>query len=240
MRKAIFLLAAAAVGLAACGATRAEDGGPVVSRSFPVGAFTKLEVAGPFDVAVSTGKQPGAAVRGAQKLVERMVVEVEGDTLTIRPEKSGNIFGGFRWGGDKARVTVTVPMLEGAAIAGSGNVDVDRVAGDRFMGEVAGSGSLRVPSVAVKELQLEIAGSGDVDVAGQAESARYEIAGSGNIKAGGVASREARAEIAGSGNIEAQASGTAAVDIAGSGNVKVSGGAKCTVSKAGSGNVSCS
>ena len=239
MRRAIFL-AAAVLAVAACSESRAEDGGPSIQRSFPVGAFTKLEVAGPFDVAVSTGKQPSASAQGPQKLVEQMVVEVEGDTLKIHPRKNGGWFGGFRWGGDKARVTLTVPMLQAAAIAGSGNIDVDRVAADRFRGSVAGSGKLRLPAVAVKQLDVEIAGSGDVEAAGQAEGARYEIAGSGNIRAGRVEAREARASIAGSGNIEARASGTADVEIAGSGNIEVTGGAKCSISKAGSGNVRCS
>ena len=238
MKSAIFVAAALAVG--GCSAGKAESGGPMVSRDFPVGAFDKIEVSGPFDVAVTTGGTPQVNVRGSGKLVEKMVVEVEGSTLKIHPEKRSGWFGGFQWSGGKAQVSVSVPMLTAAAIAGSGDVQVDRINGQSFAGEVAGSGSLLVQDVRVQDLKLEIAGSGQVKAIGQAADARYQIAGSGDIQAGKVAAQQARVEIAGSGNIVAHATKTAQVDIAGSGDVRVTGGGKCTVSKAGSGNVECS
>lgn len=240
MRHTLLVATVALMALSACSEGRAQDAGPMATRTFPVGSFTKLEVAGPFDVSVSTGKQPSASVQGPQKLLEKMVVEVDGDTLKVHPEKGGWMNRGFRWTGDHAKLTITVPTLQGAAIAGSGNMSVDRVSGDRFRGSIAGSGKLELPAVAVSQLQLEIAGSGDVQAAGRTQEASYEIAGSGNIRAGQVDARDARASIAGSGNIQGRASGTAKVNIAGSGDVEITGGAKCTVSKAGSGNVRCS
>lgn len=235
------MVVAAALALGGCGVSKAKDGGPDISRNFPVGAFDRIEVAGPFDVSVTTGGQPSVNARGSQKLLEKMVVEVDGTTLRIHPEKNKGWFGtGFQWSGGKAQVAVSVPMLTGASILGSGAVDVNRVNGHRFDGEIAGSGNLRLGEVQVQELELGIAGSGEASAAGRAAQARYEIAGSGNIAADKVATDQARAEIAGSGNIDVNARSTAQVDIAGSGNVRVTGGAKCSISKAGSGNVQCS
>lgn len=233
--------AAAAVALAACGTGNAQDGGPAVSRTFAVGGFERIEVAGPFDVNVTTGAQPSVAARGPGQLLEKMVVEVEGNTLKIRPERQRNWFGnGFRWTGAKAVVTISAPSLSGAAIAGSGNMRINRISGRSFSGEIAGSGNLSIGELRVQDLRMEIAGSGEASAAGQAAQARYEIAGSGDIQAGRVQSDEIRVEIAGSGNVEANARSTARVDIAGSGDVRVTGGARCSISKAGSGNVVCS
>lgn len=241
MRRASSGVMAAAIALSACTVSKAEDGGPTTSRTFPVGGFTKIEVAGPFDVDVTTGGQPNVAAQGPQKLLDRMVVEVDGSTLRIHPEKRTGWFrSGSRWSGGKARVAVSAPMIEAASIAGSGDVRVNRVSGPRFAGSIAGSGNLRIGEVRVEDLRLEIAGSGEASAAGQAARARYEIAGSGDIRAGQVASAEISADIAGSGNIEANARDTAKVGIAGSGDVRVTGGAKCSISKAGSGNVECS
>ena len=227
--------------LSACGTGNAQDSGAVGSRSFPVGNFERIEVSGPFEVTVTTGSQASVAARGPGQLLEKMVVEVDGKTLKIRPErKSGWFGGGFQWSGGKAQVSVSAPMLSAAAIAGSGDLQVNRVTGQRFDGSVAGSGNLRIGEVRVQDLRLEIAGSGEASAAGQAAQAHYEIAGSGDIRAGQVRSDQIRVEIAGSGNIEANARSTARVDIAGSGDVRVTGGAKCSVSKAGSGNVQCS
>ncbi|CAA9531580.1 MAG: hypothetical protein AVDCRST_MAG62-1929 [uncultured Sphingomonas sp.] len=232
---------AAAFGLSACSASEAQETGPATSRNYPVAAFDKIEVAGPYQVTITTGGQPAVQARGGSNILDRTVVEVENGTLKIHPRKEK----GMNWSwssrrGEEVRFAVSVPHLVSAATAGSGNLSVGKVAGQRFSGSVAGSGELRLADVQVSDLALEIAGSGNVQGRGRATQAHYEIAGSGNIKAGGIAADRLQVEIAGSGNIEGQARSTADVDIAGSGNVTVTGGAKCNVSKAGIGNVSCS
>lgn len=243
MRSSVLFATAAVLVLSGCGEGRAEDAGPNISRNFQVAGFDKIDVAGPFDVHVTTGAQPGVSVRGPDKIVEHMVVKVENGTLKIHPEKRKGMFGGWNWGGSHkgtARVAVNVPMLRAAAIAGSGDMGINRIATDSFRGTIAGSGNLTLAQVEVKDLGLEIAGSGNVSGKGQAETVSYEVAGSGNIRAGEIASDTAKVEIAGSGNVDANARSTAKVDIAGVGNVRITGGAKCTVDKAGIGNVSCS
>ena len=241
MRMATILaMTAAAASMAGCSEARSE-GGPVVQRSFAVQPFSRIEVAGPYQVDVRTSGQPSVSASGPEELIERMVVEVEGDTLRIHPEKRNGL--NLNWGrhDGTARVAVTVPALAGAQIAGSGEVAVDRIAGESFDGGVAGSGDLRLGSVEVQRLKVGIAGSGGVRAnSGQARQAQYEIAGSGDIDMGGLTSETAAVSIAGSGNVNATATGTASVDIAGSGDVRLRGGAQCRVSKAGSGNVDCS
>jgi len=231
----------AASALAACHANAREGSGPTVSKNYNVGNFSAIEVAGPYDVEVRTGSNVSVSARGGEKLLERTIVEVQGDKLVIRPENNHNF---FHWGfgrSGSAHFTVTVPQLNGASIAGSGDISVDKVAGQSFNGSVAGSGGIDVASMNVKELKLSIAGSGGVKAgAGTAQSAEYEIAGSGDIDAGAVQSQALKVSIAGSGGVKAHSSGTADVDIMGSGDVDVAGGAKCNVSKAGSGNVHCS
>jgi len=231
----------AASALAGCQVHAQEGSGPTVSKNYSVGNFSAIEVAGPYDVEVRTGSNASVSAKGGQKLLERTVVEVQGDKLVIRPENNRNF---FHWGFSRrgtAHFIVTVPQLKGASIAGSGDISVDKVAGDVFDGSVAGSGGINVASMNVKELKLSIAGSGGVKAgSGTAQSASYEIAGSGDIDAGAVQAQALKVSIAGSGGIKAHSSGTADVDIMGSGDVDVAGGAKCNVSKAGSGNVRCS
>ena len=214
-----------------------RDPGPEVSRNYQVGAFDKIAVAGPYEVTVVTGGQPGVSAKGGQNLLEETNVVVEDGTLKIRPKKHKGIR--WNWNHGKAVFTVNAAALRGAAIAGSGGISVDKVAGD-FDGDVAGSGDLKLASVAGGKIKLAIAGSGDVSAAGKADSVELSIAGSGDINAGGLSSQTADVSIAGSGNITANASGSAAVSIMGSGDVEVTGGAKCSVSKHGSGNVRCS
>jgi putative autotransporter adhesin-like protein len=213
-----------------------RDAGAEVTRTYQVGAFDKIAVAGPYEVNVVTGGQGGVSAKGGENLLEETEVVVEDGTLKIKPKKKRGIH--WNWHGGKAVFTVNAAAIRGAAIAGSGGINVDKVAGD-FEGDVAGSGDLKLGSVAGGAIKLAIAGSGGVDAAGKADSVDLSIAGSGDMRLGGLASRTADVSIAGSGNVEANASESADVSIMGSGDVRIQGGAKCSVSKAGSGNVVC-
>jgi hypothetical protein len=224
----------------ACSENRHEGAGPTVSRNYQVGNFDRIEVAGPYDVKVSTGSAASASARGPENMIERMVVEVKDGTLQIHPRENKGF--SFHWGNSgHVELAVTVPQLKAASIAGSGDVAVDHVRGDQFEGAVGGSGTINLGSVEVKSVKLSIGGSGDIKASsGTAQSADYSIAGSGNIDAGGVTAQQAKVSIAGSGSTTARATGAADVSVAGSGDVEISGGAQCKVDKAGSGDVRCS
>jgi len=239
MRKSLAAVVAASA-LSGCQVHASEDAGRTVSRNYQVGNFQQIEVAGPYDVDVRTGSNVSVSAKGGEKLLDKTTVEVKGDKLVIHPESSHSFFN-FGWGHHgKASFVVTVPSLNGATIAGSGDIRVDKVAGQNFEGTVAGSGGLDVASLDVQQLKVAIAGSGGVKAAGKAQSAKYEIAGSGDIDAGGVQTQGLAVSIAGSGGVKAHSSGNADVSIMGSGDVEVTGGAKCKISKAGSGDVRCS
>lgn len=230
----------AACGLAGCHA-HAEDGGPTVSRNYQIANFHQIEVVGPYDVDVRTGSSASVSARGGEKLLERTVVEVRGDKLIIRPKEHHGFFN-WNWSsGGKADFVVTAPQLSAATTTGSGDIRIDRVAGQEFDGTVAGSGGLNVGAVEVQSLKLAIAGSGSAKAAGgKTQDGKYEIAGSGDVDAAAVQAQQLKISIAGAGNVKAHASGTADVSIIGSGDVDVAGGAKCTVRKTGSGDVRCS
>lgn len=242
MRKSIAAAAiAASAATGACGHARGEDAGPDVSRSYKVGNFDQVEVGGSYEVRVHTGAGPSVSAKGPQKIIDELIVEVRGGKLVVHPKRhSWWRSGGWR-GNHRVALEINVPQLRGAVLAGSGRMDVDRVQGDRFEGQIAGSGDLRVGSVDVALLKLGIAGSGNVNPGtGKARNAEYNIAGSGEMDARNVATQDIKVVIAGSGDIKAHATGAAEVHIAGAGDVDVTGGAKCTVKKAGSGNVRCS
>jgi hypothetical protein len=240
MRKAMLPSIAAVVALSACAQSRGENGGPAVSRDYPVGAFDQVELAGSYDVQVRTGAKASVSATGPQSAIDRLEIEVRDNRLIIQSKKSKSWFGMGRHN-DDVRVTVTVPQLNAASLAGSGALSVDKVKGERFDGEIAGSGDLKLGAIEVSQLKLSIAGSGGVTAAsGKAVSADYEIAGSGDLDAKAVAADDVKVSIAGSGGVKAQATKTADVSILGSGDVAISGGAKCNVHKAGSGEVNCS
>ncbi len=233
--------ASTAIALAAAGChvsadAEERDAGPKVDRAYQIGAFSKIAVAGPYEVNVVTGAEPGVSARGGENLLNETEVVVDGDTLKIRPKKRKGFH--WNWSNGTAQFTVNAAALRAAAIAGSGGITVDKVNGD-FEGEISGSGDMRLPAVTGGRIVFGVAGSGEVHAAGKADSVEISIAGSGDVDTRELAARTADVSIAGSGNVAANASETAEVSIMGSGDVDLTGGAKCTVSKAGSGNVHC-
>ncbi len=202
MRKSIVAaVLAASAATSACGRTHSEDGGPAVSRNYQVGGFDKIEVAGPYDVEVRTGANPSVSARGPQKMIEHMTVEVRDGKLLIRPERQ---HGWFQMGWNShghVALTVTVPELHGAAIAGSGGVKT-------------GSGKAQTAN-------FDIAGSGDIDAKGvQVQTADVSIAGSGSIAA--QATGTAAVSIMGSGDVQVTGGAKCTITKAGSGDVRCS------------------
>lgn len=237
MRKALVLLPVLMLG--GCHVAFGKDAGPRETRSFQVGAFDKIDLAGSPDVTVQVGGAPSVRAEGSKEALDRLEIKVENGALHIgrRHSDGGWSFGWHHDGG--VRIVVTTPSLAGAAIAGSGDIRVDKVGGARFDGSIAGSGDLAIDHMEVGEAHFSIAGSGDVSAAGKAGKASFQTAGSGDVRAGGLETQTLSISIMGSGDAQARATQGAEISIMGSGDVHVAGTTNCTIHKAGSGDARC-
>jgi len=210
-----------------------EEGGP--KRSYSVSAFTGLTVAGPHDVIVTYGPAHAVRAEGDPQVLDGLMINSEDGELWI-----GNRRGGmFNTASGKAVVYVTVPRLESATIAGSGDLRIDRTESTSFEGTIGGAGNLQIDELTSRNARFSIAGAGDLKVKGTTDQSEFRIAGSGDVNAAEFKSRTAAVSIAGSGSVTAYASERASVSIMGSGDVAVNGTDRCTINKLGSGNVSC-
>lgn len=241
MRSAIILLSS--VALAACGmaADAQENGGDGSSarRDFSVGAFDAVALAGSHDVIVTVGGAPAVRAEGDAEVIEKLDIEVEDGTLKIGTKRGTRWPSGFWNNRRPVTVYVTAPALNAAVVAGSGDMRIDAVQGDRFKATVAGSGDLEIGTMRVGQANFSVAGSGDITASGSANATQAKIAGSGDINLAGFETRTASVSIVGSGDVRTRATETVSVSIMGSGNVTVAGTAKCTVTKRGSGEVNC-
>jgi hypothetical protein len=240
MRKSLILLST--IALAACNfSAEAEKGeagsGRQAKQTFTVGDFDGVALAGSQNVVVTVGGATSVRAEGDADAIENMEIKVEDGTLRIGTKKG--MHWGFGTSHSKVTVYVTTPRLANAAVAGSGDMRVDRVEGEKFTGSIAGSGNLDIASLKVAAAEFSVAGSGDVKAAGSAGAMKVSIAGSGDVDMKAVESKTAKVAVVGSGDVQAHATDTADVTIMGSGNVSMAGSAKCTVSKHGSGDVTC-
>jgi hypothetical protein len=220
-------------------ATACSGSAQAATRSYGVTSFDRIRVAGPFDVHVHVGGSPSARATGTQDAIDRLSVEQQGTILVIKPLPGG--WGGWPNGSHgRLVVDVVAPALSNAAIAGSGDVTIDRVKGDQLDLALSGSGSVAVGTVDVEALTAVMTGSGSLSIAGRARQAKATLTGSGDLKAGDLMADDAVVGLVGSGDLAIGAKRSAKVNLSGSGDVTINGPAACSVTRSGSGDVHCS
>ncbi|MGK6319181.1 head GIN domain-containing protein [Sphingomonas sp. DT-204] len=200
-------------------------------RSFMLSGFERVRVEGPFEVEVTTGRSAAARAEGDRRALDAVRVEVEGSTLVVAPNVNG--WGGYP-GATRAmpKVTVTVPMLRAAAVAGGGRLSVTSMSGQRVALSLTGAGTIRVGEIDTDQLSASLIGTGALAVAGRAHDARFQTSGAGTIDAEGLSAGTLTVAAQSAGDSSFTARNTATIAALGNGTVRVSGPATCTVSGA--------
>lgn len=232
MRKMLFIFAIlplAGSGIAAQAAT----------RSIPVPNFVRLRVEGPFIVRVHTGTKVSVKASGPQARLDKLLVEPRGTTLLVATEKSWSWRGVSRGKDEIVQVDITVPMLEAAELAGSGDVTVDRIRTVDFAALLTGSGNLHVGQLDTSRLRAAVTGSGDLSLAGNTGRADISVTGPGNLRGTGLTVNLLTASVMGSGDISIGATRVAKAKVMGSGDISIAGRPACTSSRTGAGEIRC-
>jgi hypothetical protein len=224
----------AAIGLSLPLAAQAAEA--PTSRNFPVAAFDSVQVDGPYNVHIRTGTRSSVRARGAKSRIDKLMIEVHGQTLYITSRSSG----WFGWpSSGTVDIDVALPTLTEARLVGSGDVDIDRVRGGSFTTAVSGSGNLSVAQLATASMAAKVTGSGNLTVRGQTGQAKTEVTGSGNFEGGGLAVQQLTANLTGSGGITVGPTRKAQATLLGSGDIRIAGRPTCTTKKTGSGDIFC-
>jgi hypothetical protein len=242
-REIAFALAAGVVAAGGAALILDSDGGgpgPRTEASEPsqmayqVADFERIATTGPQDVEIELGETFSVRAEGA---VARLQVVVENGELVIRPRDGTN----WDWSDfDSTKIEVTMPRLTRVSLAGSGDISIDRVTGDRFSALIEGfGGSVSVDGLEVDQAEFTINGPGEIEAAGTARATRMNIDGPGKVRAGELRSQTAGITVNGPGEVELAVDQEADISLKGPGEVDIDGPARCSISTAGPGRVSC-
>jgi hypothetical protein len=228
----IRLPAFAALLAAAAPATAAE-------RRFLVTDFDRIQVEGPFEVELTTGRPSAAIASGSSLALDRVSIDVQGRTLRVRPNRSA--WGGYpgQVSGGTVRIVLSTRDLRAAAVSGPGTLAIDRARGLKVELTITGSGTLAVAAVDADQLVIGLTGSGRIGIAGKAKTLRASIRGSGDLDGAGFRADDADIVTETAGKIAFTAIRAAKVRANGVGKVAISGAPACTVTGLGGGNVRC-
>ena len=233
MRPVLSLSLVSLATLAGCSPSASAAGD--ASRTYAVSGFNAVRLAGSDNVRVVRGPAYSVLARGPVDILDRLDIRRDGNTLIVSRKSNGM----FNWSRGSATVTVTMPTIGTADLAGSGNLSVDRVDGPLFDASLTGSGDLSLASVDAGSLKLRVTGSGDATATGRARTAVFSVTGSGSITADKLTTGTASLSVMGSGDVTAHASQSATLSVAGSGDATVQGTRNCSISKSGSGEATC-
>jgi hypothetical protein len=207
------------------------------TRNFGITDFQKVRVDGPYKVRLTTGVAPFARASGSQDALDRIAVDVRGDTLVVRSNLDS--WGGYP-GKDSGPVEIIVGThdLSAAWLNGSGVLSIDRVKGLSFNLSVQGSGASEVGQANVDQLNISIIGTASARLAGQARKVTAVIRGISTLDAGGLSSNDATLGADGAATIAANVRDSVTVDAKGPATVNLTGGPACTLRVSGSASVS--
>jgi hypothetical protein len=233
-------LAAGAIATMSASSARPQDTpAGAATEQRPVTAFSAIELAGPYHVVIDAQARPMLELTGERKQLAGVETIVRGDTLVVRPVPRHGFF--FNFG--ERRETVTVRIGAGAlkrlTAAGSGDVDIDHIDGDRFTlagngpGDIhaggavrqltvtsGGSGDLDLRRLKAAGVDLALNGPGDVQLADVGNALAVRQGGSGDLVADGLRAAKVTARMRGPGDVRIDGN-VAQVDarIAGSGSL---------------------
>jgi hypothetical protein len=228
MRTFLFAAAAAAVLAAPAGAA---------TRNFGITGFTKIRVEGPYKVSLATGVAPFARATGSGPALDRLTVEVRGDTLVVQANKSG-------WGGypgsnpGPVEVSVGTHELSNAWVNGAGALLIDRVGGLSFALSVQGSGRAEIGAADADQLNVSLVGTASAKLTGRAKKLTALVRGISALDGTDLASNDASIGTEGAATVDANVKGEAVIDSSGPATIRLTGGPTCTLRTGSSATVS--
>jgi hypothetical protein len=225
----IFLIAAFAV----AGFAGSAD---AATRNFGITSFEKVRVEGPYKVRLKTGVAPFASVNGSPAAIDRVAIEMRGNTLLVHTSSSS-------WGGypgqspGPVEISLGTHDLSAAWINGSGAIAIDKVRGLSFDLSVQGSGAAAIGSADVDQLSIAVVGTGSATLAGRAGKMTAVIRGISGLDAASLAAKDATIGAEGTATVAANVSNSVTVDGNGPVTVRLSGSPACTLRVSGSASV---
>jgi hypothetical protein len=207
------------------------------ARNFGITGFTKVRVEGPYKVSVATGVAPFARATGSGPALDRLTVEVRGDTLVVQANKSG-------WGGypgenpGPVEISLGTHELSNAWVVGAGALLIDRVAGLSFALSAQGSGRAEIAAADADQLNVSLVGTASAKLTGRAKKLTTLVRGISALDGADLVSTDASIGTEGAATVDANVKGEATIDSSGPATIRLTGHPNCTVRTGGSATVS--
>lgn len=197
-----------------CTKERISGNGSTITETRNISNFTAISASGSTNVYINQGATFKVEVKGYSNLLPYYETRLVNNTLQVSYKQNMNIKN------DNTEVFITLPVLNGLALSGSGSITTSGA----FNGNT--------------DFNVTISGSGNIHFSrGTSQNFYSKVDGSGNINMLNMVAAKADATITGSGKTEITANNQLKVEIIGSGKLYYHGTPVITTSITGSGTV---
>jgi hypothetical protein len=207
------------------------------TRNFGITSFEKVRIEGPYKVVLTTGIAPFARATGSAVALDRLAIEVRGNTLVVH----GNLSAGGGYPNQNAgpvEISLGTHDLSSAWLSGAGTLAIDKVRGLSFDLSSQGSGSVGIGRVDVDQLNVSVVGTASAVLAGRAAKMTAVIRGISSLEASGLSTKDATIGAEGAATIKANVTNAVTVDGNGPTSMTLAGRPSCTLRLVGSASVS--
>jgi hypothetical protein len=206
------------------------------SRNFGIRSFEKIRVEGPYRVTLKTGVAPFARAKGTASALDRIDLEMRGDTLIVRAGPFAKKPSAESL--SPVEVELGTHDLFSAALTGSGSLAVDKVKGLKFDLSVQGAGVAEIGQVTVDQLSLNLGGNAAARLAGKSKQLTAVLRGLSTLDISGLDVADAVLGAEGPSTIRATITQSAKIDGRGTASFALAGRPSCTLNVQGSVSVS--
>jgi|WetSurMetagenome_2_1015567.scaffolds.fasta_scaffold534575_1 hypothetical protein len=230
MKKSLLL----AIAIIASTITTISSAQGTYSETRNVTGFDEVAFALSGEVYISFGQEYKVVLEGDKEYLAKIETKVSGGTLEIKNEKW------FNSSNQKVIVHLTMPLLKGLDVSGSGKVVInDPLKTQSLEVAISGSGKIYAKDVEINHFECGISGSGGIEFSGSGtiNDAELSISGSGNLDAPAIKMARFEVNISGSGKCDCYVTEKLEGSISGSGNIFYSGNPKIDASVSGSGHI---
>ena len=207
------------------------------------------------DVSITLGDKEEITIHAPADLIPYLLTENKDGTLQIGKRKKG--WKHFIRFNDHVHYDLIVKQISDISVSGSGDIDAEKLSGEKCSVKVSGSGNIEVDQInsngvkvtvsgsgdveidnlSTDILGVSINGSGDIDINGKTDELNGTISGSGDFTGDELKCKNVSINIYGSGNASVNATKSLEVHVSGSGDVTYHGNPTVNSRVTGSGDI---
>lgn len=209
------LTTAGLVALALAGTASAE------TRTYDVGAFTKIDISAGLDLSFEAGSAQSIAVENDKGDFSDIDVLVKGDTLVLKRVKR---FSG--WGKKRERygITVTAPVISAVEASSGSDVSGTGLTGDRVVIDVSSGAEVVVTGVNGGTVTIETSSGSDASVSGTCTTVRADSSSGSDLEARDLICQNGEADASSGSDLSIHAFSSVSADASSGADVTVYGG----------------